>query len=302
MYRLDSTYGFNAYQAWIASGRKLDDLRPHKQSGREPQPMWSVRSYTELVEAVAFLSVMNKRLILYFRGQSGQFPLVSSLLRDEWHSSILGRTVLISKHRTHYKEELTRIGSVAYRACEEFGLPRWRTIKTFPEAQWAIVQHYELWPTPFLDVTRSLRVAASFALGWAKTAWPHTGYLYVLGMPVAHDSISISFDEQLMLVRLEAVCPPSAKRPHFQEGALLSRFPFTDRELSPRRRDRNDASRRLVGRFELIDDDGSFWSDLPQLSQDALLPADDQLLHWFEENTLLTLDDDGVAHLVESAA
>jgi hypothetical protein len=52
----------------------------------------------------------------------------------------------------------------------------------------------------------------------------------------------------------------------------------------------------------LIDNDGSFWSELPQLSRDALLPADDQLLHWFKENTHLALDDDGVAHLLKSAA
>jgi hypothetical protein len=34
----------------------------------------------------------------------------------------------------------------------------------FKEAVWAIAQHYELWPTPLIDITQNLRTAASFAL------------------------------------------------------------------------------------------------------------------------------------------
>ena len=35
-------------------------------------------------------------------------------------------------------------------------------MKRFPELSWAVLQHYEICPTPVLDVTQSLRVAASF--------------------------------------------------------------------------------------------------------------------------------------------
>ncbi len=55
--------------------------------------------------------------------------------------------------------------------------------------QWSILQHYEVIPTPLLDVTHSLRVACSFA---QLAGTDPTCYVYVLGFPYSTNRISIN--------------------------------------------------------------------------------------------------------------
>jgi len=38
------------------------------------------------------------------------------------------------------------------RTLQEFALPRRRSIEMFREAVWAVAQHYDVWPTPLIDV------------------------------------------------------------------------------------------------------------------------------------------------------
>jgi hypothetical protein len=80
---------------------------------------------------------------------------------------------------------------------------------------WAILQHYEVCDTPLLDVTNSLRVAASFATNNPAAEGP---VLYVLGVPSLSGSITASSEQGLQIIRLSSICPPEARRPYFQEG------------------------------------------------------------------------------------
>jgi hypothetical protein len=299
MYPLRRIYGVKAHRAWkrsLKSRSPLTDLRPYQEDAGDRAARWVIRSYPELVQAASFLSMMNKRLFLWYRGQRSDHELLPSLLRESWYSQKLSKGVPIVGHRLDYWKALPDVARVAYRACEELGLPRWRAMKRVPEAQWAIVQHYELWPTPFLDITRSLRVAATFAFGQETgDPKPTIGHVYVLGMPAIDDSISIRFDDQLMLSRLEAVCPPVAARPHFQEGGLVARYPFTAHEGDGARQVHYDAKRRQIAHFEIHDSGGKsgFWTrDFPALNWSSLLPGkeDDRLLEWFDRHTDYKMD------------
>lgn len=93
-----------------------------------------------------------------------------------------------------------------------------------------------------------------------------------------------------------------AKRPHYQDGFLVGRFPFMS--PNPNQIDKDpanvsDLARRLVARIELTDTDDEpsrlagqpsgrgFWSsDFPRMSVASLLPTaeNDQLLKAFSQN------------------
>ena len=55
------------------------------------------------------------------------------------------------------------------------------------EAKSAVTQHYGFWPTPLIDLTSSLWVAASFALKARQDDTVIRGFLYVVGMPNRRD-------------------------------------------------------------------------------------------------------------------
>jgi hypothetical protein len=145
-----------------------------------------------------------------------------------------------------------------------------------------VVQHYEIWPTPLLDLTSSLRVAASFALGLEdprkvgkkrKTKpGKRSGHLYVLAVPDLLSDFQ-ELDERsprMQVLRLNAVCPPDAVRPHFQDGFLMT-WPQPGGALDLQA----NAESKLVAKFRLIDT-GHFWSkDFPRHTFASLLPEAD---------------------------
>jgi len=47
----------------------------------------------------------------------------------------------------------------------------------------------------------------------------------VIGVPHLSGAVTASADAGLQIVRLSSVCPPSAVRPHIQEGYLLGEYP-----------------------------------------------------------------------------
>ena len=162
-------------------------------------------------------------------------------------------------------------------------MPRRRALQNTREIQWAIIQHYGLWPTPLIDVTSSLYIAAGFAMGFqdGSSANPRYGFLYVVAMPHSVGAITFNGDEHITLARLQSVCPPIARRPHYQEGFLIGDFPiYTVDETLIRRA---NLLRRLVVKFKLHGE-GSFWDkDFPMFPETALLPEDDPLRERFRE-------------------
>ena len=139
----------------------------------------------------------------------------------------------------------------------------------FAEISWALLQHYEVTPTLMLDITQSLRVAASFA----TQGDGEYGHLYAIGLPYPNGIISFYADLQIVNVRLLGICPPEAARPYFQDGYLIGTFPHRYRFGY---NTKLDFGRRLIAKFKLPK--RSFWSDTyPPIPTEALYPVDDEV-------------------------
>lgn len=144
--------------------------------------------------------------------------------------------------------------------------------------RWALLQHYEVCPTPLLDVTHSLRIATSFA----SVPTASEAFLYVLGVPNLSGSITANAESGVQIVRLSSVCPPSAVRPHIQEGYLLGEYPDVQDILQKQQYApyEVDFGRRLIGKFRF--DPTKFWKSsgaFPCIHRDALYPdVNDRLL------------------------
>jgi hypothetical protein len=155
-----------------------------------------------------------------------------------------------------------------------------RTMEHFDESRWAILQHYDC-PTPLLDVTQSLQVACCFATHKydgkrGMLLEPSSeGYLYVLGLPNIHGHISFFPYDGIVMVKLQAACPPEAIRPHYQEGYLVGSTPHTPKEYTYRYR---DLALRLVAKFRIADPE-AFWESVGnrRLSGATLTPEDDRI-------------------------
>jgi hypothetical protein len=141
-----------------------------------------------------------------------------------------------------------------------------------------VLQHYELWPTHFIDLTRSLPTAITFAVGEKHR---RHAYLYVFAMPDLRGSITSDIDQHLTLSRLEAVCPPAAKRPHHQDAYLVARFPEPFGAAGPGNpswdnwQKHSDLMRRLVANFKLHLTDGCF-PGTPSIERTFLIPPIEQ--------------------------
>lgn len=94
MYHLDQVYGkdtHDEFHRYVQKNRSSPkDLGPTQRSWEHVAkgPFWDVQSYEELIEKVSFLAAMNKRLVLYFRGQTADFgaPVLPQLFREHWYS------------------------------------------------------------------------------------------------------------------------------------------------------------------------------------------------------------------------
>jgi hypothetical protein len=297
VYPLDAVYGpfcYNAFQEHGSlKGESLKSTLQRSSDIYEYEPL-TARSYAELIETVSFFSVMNKRHSLFFRGQARHLPLRPTIFRSNWRSlsgvvhDIPNSPAGLQRVYDHLHSE---IAPIVLLVCSAFPMPRRATLSMFREAIWAVAQHYELWPTPLIDITPNLRAAASFALWNGRT----DGELYVVALPPSTNSITFEADQHVVLARLQAVCPPAAKRPHYQDGFLVGRFPFigpNPNEIDSRPDQASDLSRRLVARIRLKDE-GSFWNvDFPRMSPLSLLPQanDDRLLEQFQQH-IRRLDD-----------
>lgn len=231
-----------------------------------------VHSFDELVKLVAAVSYYNPEHVLFYRGQQREYMKSSKddLRVPSFYPSIyrspgtpLTRDALAKRFLLldSYSSELI--------ACfKEQKLAGVSKLEKFPELVWAILQHYEVCATPLLDVTHSLRVAASFALDKGN----EDGYLYVFGFPHPNGSITYSVDLEVLNIRLLSVCPPEAQRPYFQEGFVVGTFPLRRSQRNPSL----DCGRRLIAKYKL--EGPGFWSDqFPAIPHEALYPPNDRV-------------------------
>jgi FRG domain len=235
-------------------------------------PGHRISAYFELATKVAELQFRNRDHVLLFRGQSddhrnaqGNTALKPTLLRPERAGNPPAATLI---ERFERLERAERELVDRYAASGFLGVDRLRRHRIL---RWSILQHYEICKTPLLDVTHSLRIAASFA----SLAEPSRAYLFVLGVPNLSGAVTASAEAGLQIVRLSSVCPPSAARPHIQEGYLLGVYPdlvdYAQRENYGHYE--MDFGRRLVAKF--VFNPATFWKNdtFPKVRRRALYPS-----------------------------
>ncbi|MCW3735086.1 FRG domain-containing protein [Burkholderia cenocepacia] len=232
-----------------------------------------VVSYFDLATKVAELQFRNSNHILLFRGQSCDYrnknnytSLKPSLLRGND-----GKNPGISELQKRFAV-LEKAERILIEECESARLLGVNKVQRLRIVRWSILQHYEVCGTPLLDVTHSLRVAASFASHGAGDE----AYVFVLGVPNLGGGITASAEAGLQAVRLSSICPPSAVRPHIQEGYLLGEYPdMSDfSQKSQYLHYETDFGRRLIAKFKFNPE--VFWRDngFPIVGKDALYPEE----------------------------
>jgi hypothetical protein len=232
-----------------------------------------VKTYFELAKKVAELQFLNREHVLLFRGQSADYRTTkgNSLLKASAFRLAKGKMPTARILERRFQVLKLAEAALAERYAKEGFLGRER-LKRQRILRWAILQHYEVCPTPLLDVTHSLRIAASFAsIGSVDEA-----FLFVLGVPNLSGAVTASSEANLQIVRLSSACPPEAVRPHLQEGYLLGEYPeIADFEQNAHYSHYEmDFGRRLIAKFRF--NPVTFWKspNFPRATDEALYPKD----------------------------
>jgi hypothetical protein len=236
-----------------------------------------VRNFMDLSTKVAELQFRNRDFILMFRGQhgdyrnrSGRTSVTSSIMRATDSRRPVSDSVIKQRFRNLVVAEQALVAE--YRRRGLLGRERLERQRIL---RWAILQHYEICKTPLLDVTQSLRIAASFASDHASGE----AYLLVLGIPHVSGAVTASAEAGLQIVCLASVCPPTAVRPHIQQGYLLGEYPdisSPEQELFYSQAEM-DFGRRLIAKFSFEPD--RFWDErgnFPRVGHAALYPDESQ--------------------------
>lgn len=225
---------------------------------------FKVKRYQQLVRCIAELGFLNQHFNLLYRGQDKDYKNKKGF--SEIYPSIYRSKSEIPSVTTIQERfgELRKIRTKLRINKKDILLQR--GIMSYPEYYYALIQHYQIYPTPLIDLTQSLRVAATFALRKSTT-----GFVLVFGMPHPQGSISHFIDQEMVLVKLQNVCPPSALRPHYQEGYLAGKLPFkSEKQVG------DNLARRLIGKYYIDNSDGNFWNKgFSEIPEEALFPVKD---------------------------
>lgn len=237
----------------------------------------TVATYQDLVSKTAHLSFLNRKWFLLYRGQSsdhhtakGTVSLYPSIYRENPGETFLRKATQLTRFGN--LDKMVQLLLQGYTSHFPSQTKEFDRVRQNAELPWAILQHYERIATPYIDFSTSLRVAASFALN-RTTA----GYVYVIAVPYPSGTITHAVDHDVKLVRLQAACPPEAKRPHFQEGYMVGSCHIDRNE----NRANQNASRRLITKFH-IPDKTRFWTHgvFDPIPADALYPTPDLDFSW----------------------
>lgn len=272
------TIGSQQLWSWLDGAEKADttsNTRVRKDKG------CLVENYLDLARKIAELQYRNRDYVLMFRGQAtdhknrqSNTSLRPSMFRSAEHSSN-SSDIQFRYDRLRHAEELL------VQRYTHMGQER---IRRYQLIRWAILQHYEVCDTPLLDVTSSIRIAASFA----SLSNSPEAFIYAIGLPNVSGAITASAESSVTILRLSSVCPPEAVRPHIQEGYLLGEYPEIS-SWNQKRQYQNyetDFGMRLVAKFRF--QPARFWTadkDFPQITRPALYPSaqNDPLLRMMEE-------------------
>lgn len=230
-----------------------------------------VKSFRDLVDEVADVTLNNKKYEMYYRGQVEDVKNNKSLYyKDRTKKSTVYPTICRPDKKIDGSPKYSIRKSEIKKRYEDLSklisLCPWKNYQL--EFYYALFQHYNIFPTPLIDITQSLRVAATFALRKSKK-----GFIYVFGLPYPNQSISYYLDLGIVLVKLQNVVLPTAKRPRYQEGYLVGNYPS-----KPTKTNADDLANRMIAKFQLDNSHGKFWDDFFQpMPEEVLYPSDDHV-------------------------
>lgn len=234
---------------------------------RHSKPL-NVKTFRELVPAVARLANHNADYTIFFRGQAKNYTTskgASSIYPTIFRSPGKSLTGKALNERFVLLRECSRLLLKGLEAKKVEDIDR---LKKFPELQWSILQHYEVCGTPLVDLTHSLRVAASFGLNDSNSS----ALVLAFALPHPQGTITYSTEDELLNIRLLSASPAAALRPHFQEGYLSGSFPSEPKRKMPSL----DLGVRLVGKFEISS--SNFWDkNFHAIPRQALYPDGDEI-------------------------
>ena len=246
------------------------DLEKHVEGQvlRKTAP-FPIQSYHELVRKVAQLSFLNKDFLLFFRGQSQDFQNKAG--SSTFYPAIYRKDILTAQE---IRSRFELLDIATYKLIEAFDREKLDgrvDVRRKPYIAWSILQHYGVCDTPLLDLTQSLRVAATFAQLDNKA---ERGMVYIFGLPYTANRITYNSEQDLVIVRLLSICPPEALRPCFQEGYLAGTLDITD---SYANKSELDFKNRLIAKFS-IPTAASFWgSGFSRIPKNLLFPDNDRI-------------------------
>lgn len=232
------------------------------------QPALSVATFRELVPIVARIANHNTDYTLFFRGQSKDYQLRSGA--SSFYPAIFRSTgsELRNEQLAQRFARLDKCSTELVAALELLKLDGIDKLKKFPELQWSILQHYKVCDTPLVDLTHSLRVAASFALNDSA----QEGYIFAFALPHPNGTITYSTEQEMLNVRLISASPSEALRPHFQEGYLVGSFPSRPDKKHPSL----DLGVRLIAKFK-VPKEGFWTKHFNAIPHGALYPDHDEI-------------------------
>lgn len=246
------------------------DLEKHVESQvlRKTAP-YPVQTYYELVRKVAQLSFFNKDFLLFYRGQDQDYQNKAG--SSTFYPTIYRKDILTSQEIRARFEILKMAADKLSDAFDQEKLDGRIDIRRKPYIAWSILQHYGVCDTPLLDLTQSLRVAATFAQ--LNNPSDH-GIVFVFGLPYTTNRITYNSEHDLVIIRLLSICPPEALRPYFQEGYLCGTLDITDTYSN---KSELDFKNRLIAKFS-IPTAASFWgSGFSRIPKNLLFPDFDRI-------------------------
>jgi hypothetical protein len=234
---------------------------------------YKVTTFRQLINEVANVAISNKNFEMFYRGQKEDHKNNQAVFySDRKAKSTIYPTICRPSKKLDgclkYSIKKTEIIKRYEDLAKMIDIVRGDKGSYFNEYYYSLFQHYEILPTPFIDITQSLRVAATFALKESQS-----GYLYVFGLPYPNQSISYYSDLGIVLIKLQNVIQANALRPRYQEGFLVGKYPITTTKTNG-----DELANRMVAKFYIDNTTGDFWDKyfLP-MPDEVLFPPDDKI-------------------------
>jgi FRG domain len=229
---------------------------------------YPVTTFRQLVDEVANVTLSNKEYEMYYRGQTFDYKNnQAKFFKDRIPKTTIYPAICRpeedGKGKPKYSIKKTLITKRYEELAKMIDLTEGGR-SYFEEYYYALFQHYDILPTPLIDITQSLRVAATFALRNVNK-----GFVYVFGLPYPNQSISYFSDLGIVLVKLQNVVPVEAIRPRYQEGYLVGKYPIRATKTNE-----DDLANRMVAKFYIDNTKGKFWDPYFQPMPDEILYPD----------------------------